>query len=258
MRSKIIICRFKILIKMVCLLLFLTLFSVSLNAETKSQSIVVRPEMPLVQREVLVQKLQTITGWNDLKFDDEGFLRLENSRPSNGSATAREFLMKASTDEHLMVIEDASNRKDIVFCNVVEGRWVNERLNKPAVYVIQIDFADFDCLIGDKKALASFNEGWGLLHEISHVVNDSADAQHKDELGECEAFINVMRRECGLAERAEYFHTFYPNKALSEFSTKLVRLAFDMKDAKKKKRYWLMWDANVVGGLEKSQNIAAR
>lgn len=243
---------------MFCVLLFVAFFSLPLNAETKPHSIVVRPEMSPIKRAVLVKKLQTITGWNNLNFDDEGFLHLENSAPLNGSATAREFLTKASTDKHLIVIEDASNRKDIVFCNVVEGRWVNDDVKKPVVYVIQIDFADFDCLIGDKKVLASFNEGWGLLHEISHVVNDSADAVHKNDLGECEAFINIMRRECGLAERAEYFHTFYPNNTISEFTTKLVRLAFDLQDTKKKKRYWLIWDANLVGGLEKLQNIAAR
>lgn len=258
MKNKIITNRFGILIKLICVLSFVALFSFPLNAKTTRTSIVVNLELSTAKREVLTEKLSAITGWNNLKFDDNGFLRLEDSAPLSGSATAREFLTKASVDEHLMVIEDASNRKDVVFCQVTKGRWINDYAKNEDVYVIRIDFADFDRVIGDKKVLASFNEGWGLLHEISHVVNDSADALHKDELGECEAFINVMRRECGLAERAQYFHSFYPGNAISEFSTRLVRLAFDLQKAKKKKRYWLVWDANLVGGLDKLQNIAAR
>jgi hypothetical protein len=43
------------------------------------------------------------------------------------------------------------------------------------------------------------------------------------------------------------------------FMTKLVRLAFDQEQptANKKKRYWVLWDANVVGGLDVRKQIAA-
>lgn len=246
--------------KAICVLFFAAIFSSTLSAGQKTSSIVVRPELSVEKRKVLEEKLQAITGLTSLKFDGEGFLHFENYSPSSGSQTAREFLIGASNDKRLMVIEDASNRKDVVFCQVVKGRWVSDAANKPDVFVIEIDFADFDRLIGDKQILLAFNEGWGLLHEISHVVNDSFDAKHKDELGECEVFINQMRRECGLAERAEYFHTFHPAAVRSDFSTRLVRIGFDWHrpNTNKKKRYWLTWDASLVGGLDASQNIAAR
>lgn len=264
MKNLFVYIRFEITAKTICVLSLLLFFSFSLNAKARdTSSIFVRPDLPREKRDALAQKLQTITGWNNLKFDDEGFLRLgisSSSSPSSGSSTAREFLLKAISDNNQMIIEDASNRKDVVFCQVVEGRWTNNVENKTPVYVIEIDFADFDRLIGDEKTLNAFNEGWGLLHEISHVVNNSVDAEHADELGECETLINKMRRECSLPERAEYFHSFCPGAVGSEFSARLVRLAFDFQqpNSKKKKRYWLIWDANLVGGLEKLQNMALR
>jgi hypothetical protein len=42
--------------------------------------------------------------------------------------------------------------------------------------------------------------------------------------------------------------------------TRFVRLAFEQQQpqAKKKKRYWVIWDANLVGGLEQNQVAALR
>src|ERR687897_618706 len=77
----------------------------------------------------------------------------------------------------------------------------------PAADVVQIDFDDFTHVRDDRAALAAFNAGWGLLHEVEHAVRDSADPEGPGAAGECEEAINRMRRECGLAERAEYFYT---------------------------------------------------
>ncbi|MBC7911767.1 MAG: hypothetical protein H7Y30_14775, partial [Pyrinomonadaceae bacterium] len=132
---------------------------------------------------------------------------------------------------------------------------------KPPVFLILIDFADFSHVIGDEAALAAFNEGWAALHEIAHVVHDSADSQKDvEEVGECESLINVMRRECGLAVRAEYFFDFLPGQERGEFTTRFVRLAFDVQspETNTKKRYWIVWDANVVGGLEAAKQIARK
>ena len=67
-----------------------------------------------------------------------------------------------------------------------------------------------------------------------------------------------MRRECDLPERAGYFFTPSPLAADTTFTTRFVRLAFEEEKSatNKKKRYWLLWDANVVGGLAPNQ-IAA-
>ena len=151
------------------------------------------------------------------------------------------------------------SRADVVFSRVLEGRWARDATGKPPVYVVQIDFEDFRHVMGDRAALAAFNVGWGVLHEIAHMVHDSVDSTCLGEVGDYEALINLMRRECGLAERAQYFFTYLPGATSGDFKTRFVRLAFERNDpqAKGKKRYWLMWDAALTGGLDASLQSAA-
>ncbi len=67
-----------------------------------------------------------------------------------------------------------------------------------------------------------------------------------------------MRRECNLPERADYFFALFPIATDDPFATKLVRLGFDQEDpaTNKKKRYWLIWDARLVGGLDAQRQVA--
>ena len=155
----------------------------------------------------------------------------------------------------VIIIEDASDRQDVVFCRVVPARWKNHQSDMPPAFVVLIDFADFDRVIGDRPALRSFDLGWGFLHEIDHVINDSEDAETAGDAGECEDHLNQMRRELGLPIRTDYFFSYFPDTQESNFKSRYVRLAFDQTDATrtKKRRYWIMWDATVVGGLEREQ-----
>ena len=115
-----------------------------------------------------------------------------------------------------------------------------------------VDFADFDRLMGDRAALDSFNIGWAFLHEVDHVVNDHVDPENINEAGDCEAYLNLMRQEVNLPLRTQYFFTYFPHAQDSEFKTRYVRLAFDQKEPSqtKPRRYWVMWDATLVGGFE--------
>ncbi|MEP6568371.1 MAG: hypothetical protein ABJC10_01240 [Acidobacteriota bacterium] len=223
-------------------------------------SVVCREELSVARREELATKLQKISGLTDLKFDDDGILRLAGNRTAGGSQSARELLANASNGRNVVVLEDASNRSDVAFCRVIPGRWKTTAANSRPVFVVQIDFADFDKVVGDERALEAFNVGWGLLHELDHIVDDSNDATTLDETGDCETHINQMRRECNLPERADYFFTLSPLAANTVFMTHLVRLAFEEQKpaTNKKKRYWLIWDANMVGGIEHSQIAALR
>jgi hypothetical protein len=218
-----------------------------------------RPETPAPLKQQLAAQLAKITGWNDLGFNAEGALVTSEENPTTGSKTARELLRAAEQGDSFVIIEDASNRSDVVFCKVVPGRWKNDSESNAPVYVVLVDFVDFTHVIGDKQLLDSFNAGWGLLHEVAHVVDKSIDADEYGELGECETLINQMRRECGLAERGEYFFTYLPNMSHSDFQTRYVRLAFDESSAEngKKKRRWLMWDATIVGEAVSSQYSVA-
>ena len=209
-----------------------------------------RAELAAERRQALSEQLRAITGWRGLHFDAEGILRFGEVPPEGGSHAARALLTSAQTGKKLIVIEDASGRADVVFARVVEGRWKEDAAGKPPAFVVQLDFTDFSHVMGDREARAAFNAGWGVMHEVDHVVHDSIDPGGLGMLGECEDAVNLMRRECGLAERGEYFYTFLPGADRGTFKTRFVRLPFDRPgENDKRRRYWLYWDAALTGGI---------
>jgi len=222
----------------------LCLCAASALADTNDR-IFIKPNVSRTHREELVTRLRIITGLRDLRFEDDGSLRLEGQVLTSGSERARALLAQANKGANVIVLEDASSRSDVAFCRVVRGKWVHGAANRPPAYVVLIDFKDFEQLSGDAEARAAFDVGWGVLHEIDHVVNDSEDANDVQEIGECEDHINAMRLELGLPVRADYFFTSANFNADANFNARYVRLAFERKD----RRYWLVWDAVSVGGL---------
>lgn len=233
---------------------------VSANAEQPTPSIVCRAGLAEARRTQLAAQLRAITGWGGLHFDGEGFLRFGAERPAGGSQSARELLAAAQAGENLLIIEDASGSADVAFSRVLEGRWKDGSGGAPPAYVIQIDFKDFTHVRGDRAALSAFNAAWGALHEIEHAFNDAADAEGPGAAGECEEAINRMRRECGLAERAEYFYTPLPGATAGEFKSRYVRLAFTQERPadRRRRQYWLFWDAELTGGVPAANQIASR
>jgi len=213
-------------------------------------TIICREELSSARRGLLAAKLRAITGLA-VEFDANGALLLTHSDAHGGSQTARQLLRKALDGTRVLILEDASDRQDVVFARVVPGRLKHHSSNTPETYVALIDFADFDRLLGDEAALRAFDVGWAFLHELDHVINDLSDSTSPAATGECEAHLNVMRHELDLPIRADYFYELFPNSERSEFRTRFVRLAFEQKDAvtKKRRRYWVMWDATVVGGV---------
>ena len=220
--------------------------------------LMVRDSVSQPHRNELVDRLRTITGWADLAFDDD-VLRLSNASPANGSTSARKLLTRAVSGNRMILLEDASSRKDVIFCRVSLGRFVREIAVDADIYVVLIDFDDFRRVLGDKQARAAFDVGWAVLHELDHVVQGSQDSQHNaaagdpdTAAGDCESHINKMRRELGLPVRNSYFFTLLPVKNDANLVSRFVRLGFDQAEANstKKKRYWLIWDAAIVGGVD--------
>lgn len=203
-------------------------------------------EVATKRQQKLAEELRVITGWSNLHFDAGRGLQLGDAAYKGGSQTARELLASALNGRKQIVIEDASGSYDVVFGRVVEAQRIES-----AVFVVQIDFSDFSQVIGDADALAAFNAGWVALHELHHITSGLPDTSKASEVGECETLINVMRRESGLAVRAEYHFYFLPTPERNEFKSRFVRLAFERQDAStnKKRRVFLMWDASFVGGL---------
>lgn len=221
------------------------------RASSAQGKILCRPELADARREEVAARLREITDWSGMRFDADGALRFGETRGAGGSRTARDLLEKAARGAILILLEDASGSDEVVFSRVIEGRWTKDAEAKPRALIVQIDFSDFARVRGDRDALASFNVGWALLHEISHAVNDAADTESAGETGECETHVNQMRRECGLAVRAEYHFHYLPGVARSDFKTRYVRLAFEQQQpsTNKRRRLWIIWDASLVGGL---------
>ena len=242
-----------------------TLFISSGAAANSASHIVLRDNVPHERRDQLLNKLRKITGWTKLRFAADGALIVDANDSTGGSKSARNLLAKAITGHDVIVLEDASSRSDVAFCRVVPGRWLNGDSANPAAYVVLIDFTDFEQIIGDDQARASFDVGWALLHELDHVVMNSEDGDTEavdvnEHVGECEIHINRMRDELGLPLRASYFFTASNLKADPNFNTRFVRLPFEQKDPSSRhvKRYWLTWDFAAVGGFSSSLNRLAR
>lgn len=236
----------------VCMVLFACAFPLFASG---SDNIVVRQNVSQSDRKELAARLRTITGWSNLSFNNDGALKVGDAAVVGGSKAARDLLRKTLSGKRVILFEDASSRKDVVFCRVVSGKL--DRMPAAEVYIVLIDFADFRQVTGDKQALAAFDAGWAVLHEIDHVVEDSEDP--KDNVpGDCEAHINRMRRELGLPVRNSYFYSFLPIKNTGTLISRFVRLGFDREDGptSKKKRYWLLWDAALVGGLDSDASSA--
>ena len=223
-------------------------------------NVLLRDNVSHAHRDQLIDKLRKITGWPKLSFASGGALTIDNTEPWKGSKSARALLAKAIDGNNVIVLEDASSRPDVAFCRVVPGRWTNADSARLPAYVVLIDFTDFEQIVGDDAARESFDVGWGVLHELDHVVSDSEDRDDADELGECESHINKMRDELGLPLRASYFFTISNLKTDPNVTTRFVRLRFEQKDpsSRRLKRYWLTWDFAAVGGLSSPLNRLAR
>ena len=242
-----------------CCICVLTLVCAShASAESTPGNIFCRQDISPDLRNDLEAKLRHITGFSELGFDENGTLRFDRRSFGGGSKSARELLVKASFGRTAIIIEDASRRADVVFARVTPGKWKHQQQSSPPVFVVMIDFADFDALIGDTPALQAFDVGWALLHELDHVAENSRDSLAGNDVGECEDHINQMRRECNLPVRAEYFHTFLPLNTHADFKTKYVRLSFVLESNNLKKHYWVVWDATVVGGIDEPRVALAR
>ncbi len=236
----------------------IVLCATTLRAEPTVSNVLVRDNVTSRHRSELILRLRAITGWSTIDFDSAGMLRVGDSHSNKGSLSARNLVSKAIAGANVIVLEEADANSDVVFCRVLQARWTGTASGKP-VYVVQIDFADFRQVFGDRRAREAFDVGWGVLHELDHVVNDSQDSLVLEGAGECEENLNAMRRELNLPERTEYFYTFLGHDNAGAFKGRFVRLAFRQHDRQtnKNKRYWLLWDAEIVGGLTTPKQLAS-
>jgi hypothetical protein len=240
------------------LLCCLSLCSSAKASSNSTSHILVRENVSVARRNELLLTLTRITGLVDLSFERSGALQLGSREALRGSTSARELLAAATFGEKVIVIEDASSRSDIAFCKVVPGKWLPSASDKLPAYVVLLDFTDFEKITGDEKARAAFDVGWGFLHELDHVVNDSDDTDVLGVAGDCEDHINKMRQELDLPVRTNYFFVAASFRSDPNFPSRFVSLSFEHRDrlTQKTRQYRLTWDSTLVGGFAGGRQTA--
>jgi len=210
------------------------------------------------QIERLLKSLREKTGFLGMHFDEQGFLRLgDRTKIAGGSAAARELLIAAvdrgraidlENHDRSSIVAFAQLAKSVVFMSLATGM-------KIEVYPIQIDFSDFAHLRGDKAVLAAFDVGFVVLHELGHAALGLHDSQGEpDGPGECEEYVNRIRRELGLPERQNYMAYTLPGRSLStgKMLTQaelLFARTVEEGGRARTQSFNLTWDAEPVGAI---------
>lgn|GEM_PF-866294 len=210
------------------------------------------------QLELVLKSLREKSGFQEIHFDEDGFLKLgDQTKFIGGSASAR-ALISAAVEAKQAIDLEAHNYSSIVafarLANTViyQSRATGDKIN---VYPIEIDFSDFQKLFGDKKAIAAFDIGFVVLHELGHAVLGLHDSSEDSSgPGDCEEYINRIRRELNLPERQNYFaKTRTTIMATSLRKVEQAELYFAQAGTPQQggspQRFAVSWDAMLVGPI---------
>lgn len=215
-------------------------------------------QLSVKQLQQVLQSLRDKTGWQKLFFDDETFLVCPEPEVFNGgSAAARRLLWAALNSTEAYDLEAHQSSRAVTFARLAPATDFESRRTgaKISAYPLQIDFVDFQHLRGDGPALKAFDIGLVVLHELGHAVWHLRDAMHaEDEPGECETYINQIRRELQLPERQNYLARVRPGTLNITAGTRMIaELFFARATGKpgqgKQDRFLLQWEAETVGTI---------
>ncbi|MEP7340361.1 MAG: hypothetical protein ABI977_21695 [Acidobacteriota bacterium] len=210
------------------------------------------------QIEILLKSLREKTGFLEMHFDETGFLKLgDRTKPAGGSATARELLIAAVDRTHAIDLENHDRSSRIAFAQLAKSLVYMSRATgaQIEVYPIEIDFSDFAHLRGDKAVLVAFDIGFVVLHEFAHAALGLRDSPGETgDPGECEEYINRIRRELDLPERQNYVARTYrkkifPGEKLLPQAELLFARTFEQQGRAKTQTFNLTWDSEPVGAV---------
>jgi hypothetical protein len=206
------------------------------------------------QLQTALESLRHKTGFLDMRFDEAGYLTLgDRNRVAGGSGAARELLISAVDGDKIFGLEAHDSSPTVAFARLsVTTIYTKSGADARIVeLVMQLDFADFDMLRGEREALMAFDIGFAILHELAHGVLGLKDDIARRRLGECDERINLIRRDLGLPERRYYSPAI--NSILAPFVEE-AELIFDLVSRKggceKTKVFYLRWDAKSVAARE--------
>jgi len=209
--------------------------------------------------DAVLKSLRDKAGLLEMGFDENGFLTLgDQTKFSGGSATARALLDAAATMTLAVDLESHLYSYKVAFARLGAplAYWHYSSGAKIDVFPLEIDFSDFSKLRGDSQALAAFDLGFVILHELGHAALGLRDATGDTQgLGECEELINRIRRELNLPERQTYVAQAYTSASITTTRalTKLAELVFAREVEKhgrmRIEKFNLRWEALTVGTI---------
>jgi hypothetical protein len=216
------------------------------------------------QLDVVLKSLREKTGLTEMSFDTDGFLYLcDRTKFSGGSGTAR-ALLAATVEASIALDLECHNYSSITaFARLARSVVYQSRATGASidVYPMELDFSDFSKLRGDKRVLAAFDIGFVILHELGHAVQGLRDTSGSDDHpGECEEYINRIRRELNLPERQNYIaRTFKTPFSVMRVPVEMAELVFAMpgKDQSSTKTFRLNWEAHLVGPVRERSELSA-
>jgi len=210
----------------------------------------------------LAESLRQKTGFWELRFDGAGLLTLgDRTRIVGGSAAARELLIATVDGGVAIELEAHDNSPHVAFARITAGAVYTHFETQAPIEArqVQIDFSDFAELRGEREAMAAFDLGFAVLHELVHGVRGLHDAVGETaKLGECDELINRMRRELNLPERLGYSartRAVLSGPAGEMRRAELVFARERMKSGRvRTKRFHLYWDAKRVADAPNSKH----
>ncbi len=162
------------------------------------------------QKAALLQDLKRLTGFMEITTDEHGFLTVGNrAYVVAGSATARGLIEAVVDGDNSYTIESHYQSPAVAFARIrARLDYVNAKVTprlRQGLWSVEMDFHDYKQLRGEADVITAFDPSLTLLHELAHAALRLRDSTGKaDPLGDCERYINVIRRELGLPERQNY------------------------------------------------------
>lgn len=202
------------------------------------------------QLDLLVKNLREKSGFLELRFAEDGFLTLgDRTRIAGGSATARALLVATVDGVKAILLKNRLRSSAVAFARVAvstiynhapTGRWIE-------AYPLELDFSDFNQLRGDQEVIAAFDPGLVALHELGHAVLALEDDKTNVRgLGDCEEYVNHIRRELRLPERQHYIARARRTTLARPGST-TSEVLFIQREQGKTRQFYLIWETDQVG-----------
>jgi hypothetical protein len=202
--------------------------------------------------DMALARLRSKTGFKRMRFDEAGFLTIDDrSQIASGSGTARELLLAAVDGKRSINLRSRNRSPEVVFARV--GKRMNYESRRSGKRIemapIEVDFADFDHLRGEREVLEAFDLGFAILHELCHVALELRDPSEGTQgAGDCESYVNRIRRELGMPERQHYVANVYQGRSAYSLAGIIAEVIFaHTKPGMKTKRLFLTWDVREVG-----------